>query len=144
MVAESLDLAIAASTRVRDAGSEVIRTPVASATALRMAGAVGMVAHSPSPLAPNGPAWIVPFDEDDLDVGNVVHGGNPVVGEPSRHAWNELLLEGEPEPHHDGPLDLASRPGRVQHLAHVVRGHHARDADRPAPEVDLDFGHLCG
>ena len=47
---------MAARTRSGVAGTRVSRTPVAWWTALRIAGAVGISAGSPMPLAPNGPS----------------------------------------------------------------------------------------
>ena len=68
-------LTIAARKRSGVAGVRVTRTPVASWIALSIAGAVGISACSPTPLAPKGPT------EDARSMSMVSIGGtSPIVG----------------------------------------------------------------
>ena len=70
---------IAARTRSGVAGTRRMRTPVASWIALRIAGAVGISACSPIPLAPNGPTGRGVLDQDRLDRRHVADGRDQIV-----------------------------------------------------------------
>ena len=117
-------------------------TPVASKMAFMMAGAVGISACSPTPLAPNGPERLRGLDEMHLDIGHVADGRDQVVVQVLGAAGDELLHQRQAQALGDAADDLALDLGRVDGAADIVRGDDPLDLDRAELDVDGDRGQL--
>ena len=133
---------IAARTRSGVAGTRVMRTPVAWWMALRIAGAVGISACSPTPLAPKGPAGRGILDQDAVDRRHVADGGDQVVVQVLAAAGEEFLHQREADALGDAALDLALDEGRVDGAADIVRGDDLQDPRRAEIAIDLELGEM--
>ena len=107
--------------------------------ALRIAGAVGISACSPMPLAPNGPSGDGSSIRIELDRRHVADRRDQVVVQVLAAAGDELLHQRHAEPLRDAALDLAFDQGRIDRAADIVGGRDLQDAgrcrarDRPRP-----------
>ena len=113
-----------------------------------MAGVVGMVAGSATPLAPNGPLGIGHLHDLALDVGHVHGGGHEVERQRrrARHAvlQNMLLVKAVAQAHGGAALDLPLHRRRVDGLARVRGGNQLGEADAPGLRIHLYLGQLGG
>ena len=110
--------------------------------ALKIAGAVGISACSPMPLAPNGPIGGRVLDQDALDRRHVADGRNEVVVQVLALAGEELLHQRETETLRGAALDLAFDQRRIDRAADVVRACEPQDFDAAELDIDLDLGDM--
>ncbi len=110
--------------------------------ALKIAGAVGISACSPMPLAPNGPTEERVLDQDALDRRHVANRRDQIVVQVLALAGEELLHQREAEALRRAALDLAFDQRRIDRPADVVRADETQHFDAPELHVDLDLRHM--
>ena len=98
-----------------------MRTPVAWWIALRIAGAVGISACSPMPLAPYGPTGDGSSIRMHSTGRHVADGRDQIIVQVLAAAGMKLLHQREAEPLRDAAFDLAFHQRRVDRAADVVR-----------------------
>ncbi len=79
---------------------------MASAMAFKIAGAVGMRAGSPTPLAPKGPVGSSSSTRIGITSGISFDGWDEIVDKGERLSWDEFLHQRKSQSHHDPAGDL--------------------------------------
>ena len=120
-----------------------MRAPVACGIALRIAGAVGISAGSPTPLAPNGPSGSGSSIRMD-SIGARRRGRDQIVVQVVGAAGVVFLHQRHADALCDAALDLALHLRGIDRAADVVGGVHLVHIHRAEFEVHFDLGELSG
>ena len=139
----SLSPSNAALTRSGVAGTCVIRAPVAWRIALRIAGAVGTKAASPTPLALKGPK-VLPTVLYDIGVDrrHIADDRDEIVLEVFGTTGNKFLHQRHTEPLCYAPVQLALNLRRIDRATYIGGGRNSQYLSGAEIDVDLDQGDL--
>ena len=141
---ESLSLPSAARTRCGVMGRLLTRTPIALATALAMAAAVGIVAGSPMPMTPRSgmSKRMISISGTSADAGEFVGLEIRIQHHAGIAVHDAFLVERVTHAHDDAAVELALAGEAIQNQAAILHDQNLLHFDETGFGIDVDFGEL--